>query len=251
MKSSYWRNLYHFCILISTAVLIAGCGTRSISNSGYYADSDRGYQQRNSPFYKGELNEFDVLGIDPKSPITDTDIQKSMAAKSRITVLKGSSIMLIQSGAMIPDEDMVKGMENYYAVLVFTGVPNDKEKGTPGDVYAKALRLAAARGGCEKLVVYWGLLETGQENMATKIVSWIPFIGGAIPDQSQKMRIRMKVAIIDVKSGQWDIFSPPPFEDTTPSGRYSRISSDQNQVAILKSKAYTATIDDIVKRFSK
>lgn len=249
MQANNWRSLRNFCVLLLAAVVIAGCGTRSISNSGYYADSDRGYGQKNSPFYKGELNEFDVLGIDPKSSITEADIQKSLAAKSRITVSKGSSIMLIQSGAMIPDEDMVKGMEKYYNVSVFTGVPT--EGGTPGDAYAKALRLAAAKGGYEKLMVYWGLLETGREDMATKIVSWIPFIGGAIPDQTQRMRIRMKVAIVDVKSGQWDMFSPPPFEDTDASGRYSRVSSDQSQVAVLKAKAYNATVDDVVKRFSK
>lgn len=234
------------CLLVLT---LAGCGVRSISNSGYYADSDRGYAQRNNPFYKGELNEFDVLGIDPKAPIAEADIQKSLAEKLRIVVSKGSSIMLIQSGAMIPDEDMVKGMEKYYNVAVFTGVPAGG--GIPADAYAKALRLAAAKGGYEKLMVYWGLLETGREDLATKAVSWLPFIGGAIPDQTQRMRIRMKVALVDVKSGQWDMFSPPPFEESDFSGRYSRMASDQAQVAILKTQAYNATVEDLVKRFSK
>ena len=250
MQFNIKHSFYYLCVLIFTAVMVAGCGTRSISNSGYYADSDRGYGQRNSPFYKGELNEFDVLGIDAKSPIAEVDIQKSLVAKSRITVLKGSSIMLIQSGAMIPDEDMVKGMEKYYNVAVFTGVPH-AEGGTPGDSYAKALRYAAAKGGYEKLMVYWGLLETGREDMATKVVSWIPFIGGAIPDETQRMRIRMKVVIVDVQSGQWDMFSPPPFEDKDSSGRHSRVSSDQTQVAVLKAKAYQSTVEDVAKRFAK
>ncbi len=249
MHRNKWRSLSNICLAVVITALVAGCGTRSISNSGYYADSDRGYAQRNNTFYKGELNEFDVLGIDPKSPITEADIQKSLGEKSRITVLRGSSIMLIQSGAMIPDDDMVKGMEKYYNVAVFTGVPY--ESGTPGNAYAKALRLAAAKGGYDRLMVYWGVLETGQENLATKVISWFPIIGGAIPDQTQRMRIRMKVAIVDVKSGQWDMFSPPPFEDNDISGRYSRVSSDQGQVAILKSKAYSATVDDVVRRFAK
>ena len=240
------RNL---CLLCIAALLLAGCGTRSISNSGYHADSDRGYAQQSSPFYKGELNEFDVLGIDPKSTITESDIQRSLAARTRISVSKGSSIMLIQSGAIIPDEEMLKGLEKYYTVSIFTGVPSGG--GAAGDAYAKALRLAAANGGYGALMVYWGLLETGREDLATKIVSWLPFIGGAIPDQSQRMRIRLKVAIVDVRSGQWDLFSPPPFEDTDASGRYTRISSDQAQVAILKAKAYNAAVDDVVRRFSK
>lgn len=235
--------------MLMAATLVVGCGTRSISNSGYYADSDRGYVQKNSPFYKGELNELDILGIDPKSAISEEDIQKAIAGKSRVTIPKGSSIMLIQSGAMIPDEDMVKGMEKYYNVSVFTGVPAGS--GTLGDRYARALRLAAAKGGSDKLLVYWGLLETGREDLATRVVSWIPFIGGAIPDQTQRMRIRMKVAVVDVKSGQWDMFSPEPFEDSGTSGRYSRASSDQAQVAVLKEKAYKSTADDLVRRYSK
>jgi hypothetical protein len=45
-------------------VLLSGCSVRSISNSGY---NPGGYYPRggdNNPFYKGELSEFDVLGID-------------------------------------------------------------------------------------------------------------------------------------------------------------------------------------------
>jgi hypothetical protein len=241
-------KLRHVAVFLIVATLI-GCGTRSISNSGFNAESDRGYGQRNSPFYKGELNELDVLGIDSKSAISEEDIQRAISSKARMTLQKGSSVMLIQSGAMIPDEDMVKGMEKYYNVSVFTGVP--REGGDSGGGYSRALRLAAARGGAEKLIVYWGLLETGREDLATKAISWFPFVGGVITDETQRMRIRMKVAVVEVKSGQWDMFSPEPFDDSGSSGRYSRVSSDQAQVAVLKGKAYKATADDVVKRYSK
>jgi len=230
-------------------MILAGCGVRSISDSGYYADSDRRGAGGSSLFYQGELSEFDVLGIDPKLAVTEADIQKAFAAKSRITVPKGSSIMLLQSGAMIPDDAMVKGLEKYYNVSVFTGVPG--EGGAQGNSYAMALRLAAAKGGYEKMMVYWGLLETGRENLATKAVSWVPIVGWAVPDETQRMRIRMKVAIVDVRSGQWDMFSSEPFEDHGVSGLYTRISSDQIQIMNLKDKAYKATVDDLVKRYSK
>jgi len=249
MRTNTLSGIRALGLLCIGVLLLAGCATRSISNSGYHADPDRGYAQRNSPFYKGELSEFDVLGIDPKTPIAESEIQKSLAARTRISIGKGSPLMLVQSGAMIPDEDMVRGLERYYTVSVFTGVPAGG--GAPGDAYAKALRLAAATAGYDALMVYWGLLETGREDLATKIVSWIPFIGGAIPDESQRMRIRMKVAIVDVKSGRWDMFLPPPFEDTDASGRFTRISSDQAQVALLKAKAYNAAVDDVVRRFSR
>ena len=246
---TYKKSIRLIALLVLMVGLLSGCSTRSISNSDYSADPDRGHAQRNNPFYKGELNEFDVIGIDPKAPITEQEIAQAAQSKTRLTVSKGATIMLIQSGAMIPDEEMVKGMEKYYNVSVFTGVPTSD--GGSAAAYSRALRLAAARAGAEKLIVYWGLLETGRENLATKAVSWVPFVGGTISDETQRMRIRMKVAVVDVKSGQWEMFSPEPYEDSASSGRYSRASSDQAQVATLKSKAYKTTADDLVKRYSK
>lgn len=241
--------LRHFLCIVCIVAFLTGCGTRSISNSGYHADSDRGYGQRNSAFYKGELSEFDVLGIDPKVSVSDREIQAALATKHRLAVPKGSSLMLVQSGAMIPDDVMSKALEQYYNVSVFTGVP--EQGATAVDSYSRALRLAAARGGNERLVVYWGLLETGRENLATKVVSWVPFVGGFLPDESQRMRIRLKVAVVDVKTGQWEMFAPEPFEDVDSSGRYARVSSDQAQVAILKEKGYRAAVDDLVKRYAR
>jgi hypothetical protein len=239
--------LITFLLILSGA--LAGCSTRSISNSDYRADPDRGYAQRNNPFYKGELNEFDVIGVDPKAPIDEKEIAHAAQSKERLSVPKGATVMLIQSGAMIPDEEMVKSMEKYYNVSVFTGIPIADQNS--GAAYSRALRLAAAKAGAEKLVVYWGLLETGKRDRATKAISWLPFIGGVIPDETQQMRIRMKVAIVDVKSGQWEMFSPEPADNIGSSASYSRAAADQAQVAVLKGRAYRSTADDLVKRYAK
>jgi hypothetical protein len=95
------------------------------------------------------------------------------------------------------------------------------------------------------------VLETGRESLVTKVVSWVPFVGGIVPDETQRMRIRLKVALVDVETGRWEMFVPEPFEDTDISGRYSRISSDQAQVAVLKEKGYTAAAEDLAKRYSR
>lgn len=237
--------IYGLCMTL----LLGGCGTRSISNSGYAADSDRRYYGRSDPMYKGELSEFNVIGIDPKKTISEADIQSAAAARPHLAIPKGSSLMLVQSGAMIPDEAMAKAMEKYYNIAAFTGVPEQGASAAEG--YSRALRLAAARGGNDKLVVYWGLLETGRENLATKVVSWFPFIGGVLPDETQRMRIRLKVTVVDVKTGQWETFTPEPFENTDTSGRLSRVSSDQAQVALLKDLGYRAAAEDLVKKYAR
>ncbi len=230
-------------------IILSGCSVRSISNSGY---NPGGYYSRggDNPFYKGELSEFDVLGIDAGKEASEQEIASAMAAKrEKLTLRKGDSILVIQSGAMIPDQDMTENLEKYFSINVFTGVPEQDKKTNTS--YAQALRLAAAKAGIEKIIVYWGLLESGTENLATRTVSWVPIVGWAIPDKSQEIRIRLKVALIDVKTGQWEMFVPKTFEDTAYSAMLNRESSDQAQVALLKTKAYKAAVDGIVARYAK
>lgn len=244
-RCMFSRVLLYACF----AIVLAGCGARSISNSGYYADSDRGYWRENSSFYKGELSEFDVLGIDPRAAIAESEIQEALTSRQRMTIPKSSAVMLVQSGAIIPDETMSTELGKYYNVSVFSGVPERAAEATGS--YAKALRLAAARGGNATLLVYWGLLETGRENLATKTVSWVPIVGAMLPDESQRMRIRLKVAVVDVESGRWEMFTPEPFEAVDTSGRFTRVSSDQAQVAQLKDKGYRAAVADLVNRYAR
>ena len=233
--------------VLSIILLLGGCSVRSISDSGYKERGYYGYRNDN-PFYKGELSEFDVLGIEAGKDISEQDIAAAAATKKeRMALRKGDSLMVIQSGAMLPDEDMTKDMEKYFSITVFTGVPeSDKKENTS---YAKALRLAAAKAGIEKIFVYWGILESGTSNLATKTISWVPIVGSAIPDQTQEIRIRLKIALIDVRTGQWEMFSPKVFEDTAASASLTRAQSDQDQVALLKTQAYKAAVESTLARY--
>ena len=239
-------------------LLVAGCSVRSISDSGYDGGASRhgyGAAAASNPFYRGELSEFDVLGIDRGKLVSEQDIQQAIDTRVAFSVKRGASIMLIQSGALIPDDPMVKALEKYYTVGVFSGVPPATQTSatvdSPAETYARSLRLSAARGGYEKVVVYWGLLETAQENLVTRTVSWVPIVGWALPDQRQRMRIRLKMAVVDVRTGHWEMFSPEAFEDSGYSARVGRAGADQMQVWALKDKAYVAAADDLVKRYGR
>jgi hypothetical protein len=140
-------------------------------------------------------------------------------------------------------------MEKYFPVSGFSGVPGQGENADAR--YAKSLRLAAAKAGIDKILVYWGMLETETKDLATKNVSWVPIVGWAIPDQTQEIRIRLKVALVDVKSGQWDIFVPKVFEDRAYSAYLNREQSNLQQVAQLKSKVYQAAVESIVARYMR
>ena len=238
---------YTATISILLALLaIQGCGVRSISDSGYQAEAGRSRQTGNF-LYKGELTEFEVLGINPNASISQEEIQITLQNRKHFSLTKGASVMLIQSGAIMPDYGMVQALETHYRVVAFSGIPADQ-----GDAsHAAALRLAAAKGNCPTVLVYWGILETAQKDMSTKAVSWVPIVGGIIPDESQEMRIRLKVALIDVATGQWEVFSPKPVQHTSASARYTRASSDQHQVAILKAQAYAELANCIVKKYAE
>jgi hypothetical protein len=252
------RSARRLVLPVIAVLVLAGCSVRSISNSGYDGGASRhgyGAATRSNPFYQGELSEFDVLGIDRGKIVTEQEIQQAIDARAALSVKRGTSVMLIQSGALIPDDPMVKALEKYYAVGVFSGVPPAVQTAasvdSPAETYARSLRLSAARGGYEKVVVYWGLLETAQENLVTRTVSWVPIVGWALPDQRQRMRIRLKMAVVDVRTGQWEMFSPEAFEDAGYSARVGREGADQAQVWALKDKAYVAAADDLVKRFGR
>ena len=241
--------------LTAVIALLAGCTTRSISDSGYEAGRGNQYG-RNVGYYQSELSEFDVLGIERGATPTDEEIKRVLASRKPLALKRGSRVMLLQSGAMIPDSPMTAAMSKYFSVGVFSGQPSMLSAKTGADTsgaesYSRSLRLAAARGGQETLVVYWGLLESARENMATSSVSWVPVVGWVLPDEKQRMRIRLKVAVVDVASGHWEMFSPDAIDDGDTSSMLSRKTTDQTLVNSLKEKAYAAAVEDLVKRFSR
>jgi len=225
--------------------MLGACATRSISNSGYQEENYFGGKSApENPFYQGELSEFDVLGIDPEGKITEQDIQQALEQSGRVTLKKGSGVLLILVNA-IPG--LFEAMKKYYNISTFSGVPT-KQKG--GD-YSKILRLSAAKGGFTTIVAYWGLLETAQKGLTSKTVSWVPFIGSVIPDEDQHMRINLKLAVVDVKTGGWETFSPMPFDNTAMSSRSTRGAKDQKQIDLLKKQAYAAAAEELVLRYSR
>ncbi len=159
--------------------------------------------------------------------------------------------MLIQSGALLADPDMTAAMEKYFTVSSFSGVPQPEPAvpHSPAVPYSQLFRMAAAKGGYDTVIVYWGMLESATEGLGGKAISWVPVIGGIVPDETQHMRIRLMMAIIDVRTGQWDTYSPEPILDEAISNQHGRAASDQQQVMLLKAKAYKAAADAIALRY--
>jgi hypothetical protein len=247
MKSPSLASLASVVLLAS--LLLAGCASRSISNSGYPQDGGRG----GNPSYAGELSELDVLGVDPSS-VTEEQIAAALKNAKPVEFAPGARVMVVQSGADMPDEDMLALLRTRYRVGVFSGVPQHKpssleqDAGPRGD-YSKGLRMAAAKGGYTHILCYWGVLEASQRSLATKGVSWIPIAGLFVPDETQEMRIRLRLAVVDVRTGSWTMIAPTPVVDTALSALLNRRTSDQDQVAVLKAAGYRAAVEELGRRF--
>src|SRR5215510_1432169 len=120
-----------FTLCLISCLLLAACSqqARSISNPRYREPSTAGYRPNtlsesssDAAFqYRGELSEFDVLGISRGEITTETEIQRALDNAKRVKLHPNSSILLIQSGALIPDSPMISELERHFRVSTFTG----------------------------------------------------------------------------------------------------------------------------------
>lgn len=224
-------------VLVAALVLLAGCESRSISNSGY---PGRYRPAAIEGAYAGELSEFDVLGVDAAESVTDADIAQALRTKNSVPLTRASEILVIQSGADFPDNALQEPLAACFQIGPFSGKPRKNPEAKAS--YSKSLRLAAARGGFDKILCYWGVLETQSTNEVTKNVSWVPIVGYFIPDESESMRIRLKAVLIDTATGNWVMLQPDPVSDRQLSSLVTRERHDQDLVAKLKEQGYRSLV---------
>lgn len=259
---------WKFCVsTLMACVLTAGCASRVRSISHASDQNERGYcgtypsDGLSDPAftYRGELSEFDVLGITRSEVTSEAEIARALEAAKRVQLRPGSSILLIQSGATFPDAPMVAELSKHFKVVPFSGVPlfpapttGTRAANNAGpQSYSQSLRLAAARGGNDIILCYWGILESDKENLATKTVSWLPGVNWLVPDEEQHMRIRLKVALVDVRSGSWTVFSPQAFQDERINRHPRREVADQKLAESLKQKAYENGVKELVRLYAQ
>jgi hypothetical protein len=215
-------------------------------------DSDPGFE------YRGELSEFDVLGITRGTVASDTEIERTLAGAKHVHLRPGNSILLIQSGAMFPDGPMVSELSKHFRVVTFSGVPPATRMSRIGQLenrdaasFSRSLRLAAAQGGNDMILCYWGILESENAKLATKTISWVPVVNWIVPDEREHMRLRLKLALVDVRSGDWAMLSPEPVDDSKISRSPRRNVADQKLVESLKQRAYTSGAKELLRQYAE
>ncbi len=71
-----------------------------------------------------------------------------------------------------------------------------------------------------------------------------------VPDENQHMRLRLKLALIDVRTGDWAVLSPTPVEASKLSTSPRRGVADQKLVERLKGEAYAAGAQELLRQYS-
>ncbi len=235
-------------ILLLGMLVLSGCATSSISDTGYSSPQE---SLRNSNYYiesgTRELDEQAVLGVAEVGNIDEALIRKSLKKSENVSIPKGSSILLIQSGAEYPDNEIVQAMSQFWDVNILSGDSRDYDK---KGLHHK-LRYMAATAGNRHVVVMWGIVETAEQKLATKNISWVPLVGWSLPDEQTKIRIGLKIAIIDVETGNWRMFNPKSQEDEFFSSIMNRAGEDQEKVIDLKKVVYHQSAKELYEKFTK
>lgn len=241
------RSLTFTLILTAAGALaLSSCYTTSISNPGN-GRSHRG--GGGNGLYGGELHAFDVLGTPDGGEVTEAQIQAALGrGRSGVRIPKSADVLLVQSGATLPDHALQTAMARHFDIQPFSGIPvkakspNDK----PADV-AKRLRLAAAQAGAEYVICVWGTLETAEGELPGEAVSWIPVGGQFVPDKQKATRINLKAIIVDVSSGNWTSVSSEPVIRKHVSAPLNRTAAWDRQIETLKASGYPMLADAVAR----
>jgi hypothetical protein len=236
-------NFGYAAVLLAGVVVFAGCGTERGYRSADLS-SDSAYRKTKSP----ELKENDVLGLNVMGDIGDREIRQILEETRTLNVQQGSNILVVQSGAPHPDKEMTEQLARHFTVIPHTGVPAELNAEADGNI-SKALRLAGAHAKAETVLVYWGKMEIKRDDLPTGLVSWVPVIDFMVPDEYQKVRVYLKVALIDVRTGQWATFRTEPLEEQTLTTRYAREKEPNWPLGPVKSRAYEACVRKLLEGY--
>jgi hypothetical protein len=191
-----------------------------------------------------ELKEKDVLG-EHRHNVSDAAIGEVLDETKSFQISPGGTVLLVQSGAATPDSAMVEELAPHFSLVPHTGIAAQVCT-QPGETIAQALRLDAARAKADTIMVVWGNLEVKQDDLPTEIVSWVPVVDFVVPDQYQKVRMHLKIALIDVRSGQWSLFTTERMEEETLTTRHAREHDAKWPMRPIKQRLYRAAVQKLL-----
>lgn len=88
-----------------------------------------------------------------------------------------------------------------------------------------------------------------KNDLPTEIVSWVPVVDFMVPDQYQRVRMSLRVAVLDVRTGQAAVFRTAPIEEDLVSTRYARKHNTQWPLERIRRKVFEAAVADLLRGY--
>jgi hypothetical protein len=231
--------------IAAATIFFAGC-THDLSYKSADFSGEKLYKKGYST--GPQLKENDVLGLRNTRGVTDREINRILDEAGALKIREGSTILLVQSGSSHPDNAMIEALSKRFVVVPHTGLPAELREGADDDT-SKALRLAAAHSNAETIVVYWGHLELKRDDLPTGIVSWVPVVDFMVPDEFQRLRMHLKVALVDVRTGNWATFRTEPIESEALTTRHAREHQKAWPLHNSKQRLYENTVRKLLASY--
>jgi hypothetical protein len=228
-NKSNTRPRYHLCAVIARALfafplaLTSSCVTTSLSDP---TGSDS----------RQDLDSYEVTGMSA-SP-TEAEIRRASLGGLPSA---GSRILLVQSGALQPDAELIAAYQPYCQVVPWTGRRSQHEEysseaKTPPGAIGKKLRLIAAQQSCSHVILVQGQIAKDGEDLP--VVSWVPVANELLPTRYSGMRLQAQAIILETLSGRSRIVSAPAEETRGLEMGFGIVGNATDRSLKLKGRTY-------------
>jgi hypothetical protein len=204
-------------LALLSASSLSSCVTTSLSDptgSSHRSDLD--------------VNDFTGSSLNP----TEADIRKASGRVGSLAV-SGSRFLLVQSGALVPDAELVKVFQRYGTPVPWTGRQDAEATNSSA---SRRIRYTASQQGCSHAIVVFG--EIQKDGRSLPVVSWLPVASDLLPNRYSGMRLHTQAAILEARTPGLLLVSAEPQETRGLEMEWTGLGSELGRSLELKAKAY-------------
>lgn len=215
------RTAAALCLLAGS---LTSCITTSLSDpsgSGHHRD----------------LSVYDLTGVSANP--TEAEIRRASTSSGSLP-MRGSRFLLVQSGSMQPDKELLAAYQAYGQPVPWSGLAEERSEEeaepSPRGALARKLRLAAARQQCSHVIVVFG--EIQKDGRDIPVVSWLPVASEVLPNRYSGMRLYAQAAVMETASSRYRMVSAQPKETRGVEVNLGGIGNSTDRSLRLKGRAY-------------
>lgn len=190
----------------------------------------------------GHFSEGEALGAVEEQPITESSIGAALDAKASLRLPRNSPVLVIQSGSSAPSKAFLDPLAGRMRAAGHTGVKQDLGSDQP---VSMLIRMAAARKQATHVVILWERLESSETGLLTELVSWVPVVDILVPDKYERLRLRLNVGILDVRSGLSTTFEVGPEELKGLTTRFARTTESIPGFAEMRARLHARAAEQL------